>query len=149
MNKFARSTLTLCGLFCVAAVATAEHSPQHKRHELMEAVGDAAKPLGGMLRGKMTFDADVVMQSLTTWRESAEAFGDLFPAGSETGEGTEAAPEIWSDRAGFDASLAKFLEDTNTAIAASPQTLDAARPLIGAAFKNCKGCHDKYRIEDE
>ncbi len=153
MKKFLRFTLnlgaSLGASLCVAAVAVAEHSPQHQRHELMEAVGDAAKPLGGMLRGKMSFDADVVMKSLMTWQVSAEAFGDLFPEGSESGEGTEAAPEIWTDRAGFDAALAKFLEDTNTAIAAKPQTLEAAQPLIGAAFKNCKGCHDKYRIEDE
>lgn len=149
MNKFVRSTLSLTGLLCVAAVASAEHSPQHQRHELMESVGDAAKPLGGMLRGKMAFDADVVMQSLMTWRDAAEQFGSLFPEGTETGEGTEAAPAIWTERADFDAKLAKFLEDTNTAIAAKPMTLEAAQPLIGAAFKNCKGCHDKFRIEDE
>ena len=123
--------------------------PVHERHELMEEVGDAAKPIGQMLKGERDFDADVVMASLKTFDKAAEKFGDLFPPGSETGEGTEAAPAIWEDRAGFDKALATWSDAVDAAIAANPQTVEETKPVAGPIFNACKGCHDDYRIEDE
>jgi len=130
-------------------VALADDSPQHERHELMEGVGEAAKPVGKMLKGESNFDVDVLMASLQTWQEASAVFGDLFPAGSETGNDTEAAPAIWEDRAGFEEALAKFRDATAVALAASPTTLEAAKPVVGPIFDACKGCHDNYRIEEE
>lgn len=149
MPNLAKRCLTLVAVLSIATIANADETPQHERHELMEGVRDAAKPVGGMLKKEIDFDADVVMASLHTWREAAEVLGSLFPEGSESGEDTEAAPAIWEDRAGFDAAIVKWRDATNTAIDAAPQTLEAAQPIVGAVFKNCKGCHDKYRIEDE
>ncbi len=133
----------------LAPIASAGDDPRHERHELMEDVGDAAEPVGKMFKGELDYDMDVVMASLTVWHDASMRFGELFPEGSETGEGTEAAPAIWEDRAGFDEALAKFREATEAAIAASPETLEAAKPVIGPVFETCKGCHDSYRIEDE
>ena len=70
--------------------ARAGDAPQEVRHELMEGVGDAAKPVGKMLKGEQEFDAAVVMESLKTWSQAAANFGDLFPESSETGYDTEA-----------------------------------------------------------
>ena len=130
-------------------IASASDDPVHERHELMEGVGDAAKPIGKMFKGERAYDMEVVMASLKTWQDASRRFGDLFPVGSETGEGTEAAPAIWEDRAGFDEALDKFRQATEAALAASPETLEAAKPAIGPVFETCKGCHDTYRIEDE
>ncbi len=130
-------------------IASAGDDPVHERHELMEGVGDAAKPIGKMFKGERDYDMEVVMASLKTWHDASMRFGDLFPVGSETGEGTEAAPAIWEDRAGFDEALDKFRVATEAALAASPETLEAAKPAIGPVFETCKGCHDTYRIEDE
>jgi len=123
--------------------------PVHERHELMEGVGDAAKPIGQMLKGERDFDAGVVMASFETFDEASAKFGGLFPPGSETGEGTEAAPAIWEDRDGFEQALASWADAVDAAIAAQPQTLEATKPVAGEIFKACKGCHDNYRIEDE
>jgi cytochrome c556 len=123
--------------------------PVHERHELMEEVGDAAKPIGQMLKGERDFDADVVMASLKTFDKAADKFGGLFPPGSETGEGTEAAPAIWEDRAGFDKALVTWGDAVDAAIAANPQTVEETKPVAGPIFNACKGCHDDYRIEDE
>ncbi|MDH3756708.1 MAG: cytochrome c [Gammaproteobacteria bacterium] len=123
--------------------------PLHERHELMEGVGDAAKPIGQMLKGEQDFDAAVVMTSLKTFDEAAAQFGELFPPGSETGEGTEAAPAIWEDRAGFDKALATWSDAVDAAIAANPQTVEETKTVAGPVFNACKGCHDDYRIEDE
>ena len=127
----------------------AGNDPIHERHELMEGVGDAAKPIGQMLKGEREFDAAVVMASFETFDEASAQFGELFPPGSETGDGTEAAPAIWEDRAGFEEALSAWADAVDTAIAANPQTLDDTKPVAGEIFKACKGCHDNYRIEDE
>ncbi|MGI9233979.1 MAG: c-type cytochrome [Woeseiaceae bacterium] len=143
----------LRSLFLILAIsltsfAVAEDDPRHERHELMEGVGKAAKPVGKMFNGEREYDAAIVSASLQTWHEASMKFGDLFPAGSETGMDTEAAPAIWEDRAGFDEALADFREAVETAKAADLNTLDAAKPAVGPVFQTCKGCHDSYRIED-
>jgi cytochrome c556 len=123
--------------------------PIHERHELMEAVGDAAKPIGQMLKGEREFDAAIVKASFETFDEASAQFGDLFPPGSDTGQDTEAAPAIWEDRAGFEDALKAWADAVDAAIAANPQTLDETKPVAGEIFNACKGCHDDYRIEDE
>jgi len=131
-----------------ASLAVAGDTPQHERHELMEGVGEAAKVVGGMLKGEIEYDNAAAMESLQTWADAAAEFGGLFPEGSETGEDTEAAPAIWEDRSGFDAALAAWTEAVDAAIAANPATLEDAKPVVGAAFGKCKDCHDTYRISD-
>ena len=119
------------------------------RKALMEDVGAAAKPVGLMLRGERDYDWSVAEESLKTWQDVGDKFGELFPEGSESGSGTEAAPAIWEDREGFDAALTEWNEATSSAIAAAPATLDDARPVLGAVFNTCKNCHDGYRIETD
>ena len=147
-NMKSRSLLVAIALAFTSPVFAGD-DPVHERHELMEGVGDAAKPIGQMLKGERDFDAGVVMASFRTFDDASAKFGGLFPPGSETGEGTEAAPAIWEDRAGFEEALATWADAVDAAIAAQPQTLDATKPVAGEIFKACKGCHDNYRIEDE
>jgi len=127
----------------------ASDKPQEARQELMEDVGDAAKPVGKMLKGERAFDAAVAMESFRTWSNAAGIVGDLFPEGSESGYDTEAKDTIWSDREGFNARLAAFGKAADAAIEASPQDLAALKAAAGPVFKECKGCHENYRVEDE
>ena len=136
-------------LIVAALPALAGDSPQEQRHELMEHVGDAAKAVGGMLKEEQPFDAATAMASFETWAKAAAHFGDLFPAGSETGYDTEAKATIWSDRAGFDAALQGFAEAVDAAIAAEPQDLGSLNAAAGPVFKKCKACHEEYRVEDQ
>ena len=133
----------------MVSLAVAGDDPIHERHEMMEDVRDAAKPVGKMLRGESEYDAEVVQASLAVFADASKTFGDLFPEGTETGGSTEAAPAIWEDRAGFDEALAQWRDATKAAIAANPATLDEAKPVLGKVFGSCKNCHDSYRIEEE
>lgn len=136
----------LVAAFAAAPLALAGDDPGHERHELMEGVGDAAKPIGQMLKGERDYDLELLVTSLETFAAAGETFGGLFPAGSEGGE---AAPAIWEDRAGFDDALNQWREATGAAIVARPDSVDAAKPVLGEVFGACKNCHDTYRIEDE
>jgi cytochrome c556 len=129
--------------------AWAADTPQEVRHEIMEGVGDAAKPVGKMLKGEQEFDAAVVTKSFQVWANAAIEFGDLFPEGSETGYDTEAKETIWTDRAGFNEHLVTFTDAVNSAIEDNPQDLEVLKTATGPVFKACKACHEDYRIEDE
>lgn len=145
--KFSLITVILA----FAAVALAEDDPAHERHEMMEGVRDAAKPVGQMMQGKIDYDADQVMTSLGVFNDAAMRVGGLFPAGSESGSGehSRAAPAVWEDREGFDAAIVEWQEAIKVAMDAEPATLDAGKPVLGPIFGACKNCHDSYRIEDE
>lgn len=140
--------LPAAALALVATMAFADDDPRHVRHELMEDVGGAAKPVGNILKGEDAFDAATVMESLETMDEVAAQFGDLFPPGSDTGMDTEAAPAIWEDREGFEDALAKWSDAVDKAIDLQPQSLEELKPAAGPVFQACKNCHDDYRIED-
>jgi cytochrome c556 len=148
MSYLKSRSLFIAIALAFASPLLAGDDPRHERHELMEGVGDAAKPIGQMLKGERDFDADVVMASLKTFDKAAAQFGELFPPGSDTGD-TEAAPAIWEDRAGFDKALAAWSDAVDAAIAANPQSVEETKPVAGPIFNACKACHDDYRIEDE
>jgi cytochrome c556 len=148
MSKLISRSLFLAAAVAVSALAVAEDDPRHARHELMEEVGDAAKPVGQMLRGNAEFDAGVLTSSLETFVEASKTFGGLFPEGSDSGK-TRAAPAIWEDRAGFDKALADFGAAAEAALAANPGSLEEAKPVVGPVFNTCRSCHEGYRLEEE
>jgi len=149
MIKNTTHLVLVAAALAMVSIAVAGDDPRHERHELMEGVRDAAKPLGKMLKGESAYDAEVAMASLATFADAGKTFGDLFPEGTETGGGTEAAPAIWEDRAGFEEALAQWNDATEAAIAAKPANLEEAKPVLGEVFGACKNCHDTYRIEEE
>ena len=149
MQKSPLRLITLLAAIGVATIAVAGDDPRVVRSETMKGVREAVKPLGGMMRGDVAFDADTVTKSLATFNEAASTFGSLFPEGSDTGMDTEAAPAIWTDREGFDAALARFASAVENAQAAAPTSLDEAKPVLGPVLQACKGCHDNYRIEKD
>ena len=132
-----------------AALPADNHDPIAKRQDIMEQVRDAVKPLSAMNKGEMAFDAATVDKSLETFAMAADKFGGLFPPGSDSGGDTEAKSTIWTDRAGFDAKLAEFGDAVKAARDASPQSLEEFKPIFLSVVKNCKGCHDDYRVEKD
>jgi cytochrome c556 len=133
----------------LSSLALAASDPILERQELMENTRDAAKLVGGMLKEKQPFDAEIAMESLRVWKKTATEAGDLFPEGSETGHDTEAKMSIWTDRDGFNEKMAVFGKAVDAAIAANPDSLKALGKAAGPIFKACKGCHEGYRVEKE
>ena len=129
------------------APAIAADEPQVVRQEMMKKVGGATGAMAKMVKGESDFDAAAVLAALTTMSEVAGSFGEYFPEGSETGFETEAAPAIWSDRAGFDEQIAAFKADADAGIAAAPADLDGLKAVFGPLTKNCGTCHETYRLK--
>ena len=140
----------LLGAALVAATtstAISAEDPIAVRKAMMKNVGAATGVGGAMMKGEMEFNAVAAELVLRTMNTAALGFGELFPAGSESGGESTASPKIWEDRAGFDAAVAKFAADTAAGIAAKPANLDAFKAAFGAAASNCGACHKAYRIK--
>ena len=117
-----------------------------QRQALMKENGEATKPVVAMLKGA-PFDLAVVQKALRTYENAAEKMPKLFPPDSKTGD-TKALPAIWEDMADVDARFKKFGDDAAVALATvkDPASFRATMPNF---YKNCGGCHEKYRAKQD
>ena len=98
-----------------------------------------------MMKGEAPFDLATVQKALKTYVDAAEKMPKLFPDDSKTGD-TNALPAVWENRADLDARFKKLDEDAKAALAKikDEASFKATMPDI---FKNCGGCHEKYRAK--
>jgi cytochrome c556 len=144
---------TLTGLALVAGVAVVASGVAvaqdaiAKRKELMKGVGGATKQSVQMVKGETPFDAGKAKSAMDTIHTNWAEFAKLFPKGSETGGKTTAAPKIWQSFEDFEAKGKQMAADAAAASAAAAQGLEPFKAAFTAVAKNCKGCHQEYRIK--
>ena len=142
-------TVAAGALMLVAGIAAASASddPIASRQAMMKNTGASIGAIVKMAKGEAEFDALAANLAIRAMNNTAIGIVHLFPAGSETGMDTEAAPKIWEDMAGF-VEKAKAMEDaTAKAIAAPAASLDELKAQLGEIGGTCKGCHETYRIK--
>jgi cytochrome c556 len=138
-------TVMAVSMFAAATAALAQSDPIAARKALMKAQDEQTRIAVRMMRGDAPFEAAKAEAVFKAFADTTEKFGTLFPDNSKTGD-TKAVPAIWTDRAGFNAAIAKFTKDVNDN-RAKTKTLDEFKVAIGAVGGNCNSCHDKYRAK--
>lgn len=127
--------------------AVAQEEPQALRQTQMKSVGQSMGALGAIAKGEKPYDAAAVQSALETISTSMKAFPDQFPAGTETGMESEAAPAIWENADDFRAKSDKLAAEADTLLASVP----ADQAGVGAAMKTlgatCGDCHQTYRLK--
>lgn len=84
-------------------------------------------------------------RALARW---ARTLPSLFPAGTQL-PSSKALPEVWSDRAGFEARAAAYGEAASRlAEAAQSGDRDAFLARWAEVRATCSACHDSYRRSD-
>ena len=144
-----RTVLAVAAVAAVALGATvvvAQQDPIAARKAMMKGNGDQARVGGQISRGEAPFDIAKVQLIFTTYADTADKVGALFPDNSKTGGDTAADPKIWQNKADFDAKLKKFGDDAKAAKAAT-KDLDSFKAAYGNVMRNCGGCHETYRIK--
>ena len=140
--------LGLCAALAIP-VAAAE-DPIAARQALMSSNGAAAAAAGGMMKGEIAYSPVVAKSTLATLAATAIVFGDFFPEGSFDPARSKAAEAIWTDRAGFDAEIAKFRDAAAGALAAAgregPAELATFQAQVGPVLQTCQSCHEGYQI---
>ncbi len=143
MKRLAVSAVALALSASVVMAAGADAIKE--RRQLMKANGEATKPIVAMMKGQSPFDLATVQTALKTYLNAAEKMPALFPPDSKTGD-TNALPAIWDNKADLDARFKKLGDDATADLAAitDEATFKATMPAI---YKNCGGCHEKYRAK--
>ena len=91
-------------------------------------------------------DQDAAADGIAMW---AAAIPGLFPPGSMA-PGSRARPEIWANKADFDARAAD-LRDAARQLSAIAATGDKAAfaAQVSVVQARCAACHDKYRTPEQ
>lgn len=146
MNMIARYSVTLGTLAIVATGALAAEDPVKARQELMKTVGKSTKLSAQIVKGQIPFDSLTAEDAMQTIADVPDKYVTLFPAGSDKGE-TEASPKIWEDMAGFKAAAEKLKTAALNGVKAAGKGEAAFKTAFSELVKNCKGCHQDYRIK--
>ena len=150
--KLAAVAVAIALVACGAAVAQSRAAATiQARQASLKQLGGAFKAINDELK-KDAPDAALLRANSARMSTLASRLPTWFPQGSgaEVGVKTGAKPEIWSDPKGF-ADTARALQGQTGRLAELGAGGDLAafkaqvRPVGGA----CKGCHDKYRVDEK
>ena len=101
--------------------------------------------IGAMASGKAPFDAAAAAANADIVATMSMLPYAGFIEGTASGD-TRAKPEIWTERAKFDAAANKMQDEVSKLnVAAKSGNLDQIKVAFGAAGQSCKACHDNYR----
>ena len=116
------------------------------RQGVMNILSWNMKHVGGMLKGKMPYDAE----KIKTHAADIASVASLnimagFPEDS-TGEDSSALEDIWMDFETFEQKMADFKKAANDMnLAAQSGDKDAVGKAMGPLGKSCKGCHKPFK----
>jgi cytochrome c556 len=100
------------------------------------------------------FNKDEVIQAANVIQAIANSgMGKLYLPGTDKGKGwkdTEVKPELFTDKEGVGKVAKAFNEAANemAKVAASGDAV-AVKAQFGKLGESCKGCHEKYRVDDK
>lgn len=138
--------IVVAGALVLGITTAAAQDPIAARKALMKATGQQAGAGGAMIRGEAPFDLAKAKAIFAAFEETASKAPGLFPEHSKEGGETAALPAIWTNKADFDARLAKLGTDAKSA-AASVTDLASFKTAFGGIGKDCGGCHELYRVK--
>ena len=143
--------LLLTTSFAIAAPAFAETAPEDAvdyRHAVMESLGSHTHAFFLIFAGKVD-QRDQMATHANAIAAVGTEIGTLFPEGSDVGH-SHALPLIWEEPEQFNEAV-QNAEIATAAFAAAVATGD--QKAIAGGFKAlgeaCKGCHDRYREDDD
>lgn len=144
IRRLALAALVAAGF---AAAASAAFNPIETRKNLMKDNGVAAKVMGDMVKGDAPYDPVKAQLAMRLIYSDIVGFQFLFPEDSKTGGDTEARPEIWQNKADFNARIEKLAADAWAGIEPAGKGLDSLKPAFQKVTQNCQGCHEQYRVK--
>jgi cytochrome c556 len=149
--------LTLASTVALSSVAVAKEATSEKqakasiqfRKAILQLVRSNMGPLGGMAKGQIPYDAEVMATNGLRIEQLSYMMEDYFATDTRKFDlKTDASDDIWKNSDDFNAlaldmaDAAKNLQQ----VAESGEESDF-RKAIGAVGATCKACHDKYKVD--
>jgi cytochrome c556 len=150
-RSFTALTISLAATLSASLVAMAETAPEDAKDyrtsvmtSLRGHVGAASMHVRGIVE-----DNGFLAAHAEGLANGAAELKHLFPAGSNVDD-SKALPVIWDEPEEFQKAMANAEQATakfSEAVASGDKAaIDAAFRDVGAA---CKGCHDRFRLDDD
>lgn len=115
------------------------------RQSVMFMQGQHLGRIFAMANGRVPFDAKVVAENAAVLDVIDKLPFAAFIDGTDKGT-TRAKPEIWAERAKFDAAAQKMQDEVSKLVAAAKTgNQDQVKAAAGAVGGACKACHDAYQ----
>lgn len=141
-----RIALPLAVLTLAGALAAAPADPKATRQASFKKMGAAMKVMKEQLAGGSPA-RPAMLAAAQTVAATARQQGALFPAGS--GAGTDALPAIWTQKASFDAQMAKLVAESGKLVAVvNGGNVDAVSAQFKVVGGTCAGCHKQFRADN-
>lgn len=147
-----KSKLLLALLACTLLVACDRvdpNSPLGKRQTLFKDMLKTSEDLGGMLRGRLVFNAERFSQGAAHLDEVSRQPWQHFPKVREEGDDSQARDEVWQRQERFQ-QLTHELEvatgELHAAAQVKPLQAQALNAPVAKVEAACKACHDEFRI---
>ncbi len=114
------------------------------RQSAMFVMGNHMGRLGAMVQGRVPFDAAQAAANADVLLVMSRLPFAGFAEGT-TAANSKAKPEIWTERAKFDAGAQRMQEAmVKLNEAAKSANLDQIKAAFGPVGQSCKSCHDAY-----
>lgn len=151
----AAAVFALIGLATLAGAASARQSatPANDIVATRKAAFAMSAVTVGAIAAGMESDAPLASQGFTigALKHWALALPGAFPAGTSANDlpgATAAKPEIWTDRAGFEAKAADYASAVDRlGELAQANDVDGFEAQFAVVRASCGSCHSAYRIE--
>ena len=148
MKVFASFVLAAAAVTLVAPAQAQFAKPEDAikyRQSGMELMAAHFGRVAAMATGRAPFDAAAAASNAAIAEYISKLPYAGFIAGTDKGE-TKARPEIWTNKAKFDADAEKLQgEMTKLALVTKGGNFDAIKAQVGATGSACKACHDDFR----
>jgi cytochrome c556 len=138
-----------------ASTAIAQSAPPSKgeqaltyRKSLYQVIVWNFAPMSAMAQGKVPYDAAEFAKRADRVAAVAPLLTEAYPPESEGMKNSKLKPEMWSNRADFDAKLKDLIDRSGTlATVAKGGDFDKSKAAFFDTANACKACHEKYRAE--
>ena len=125
------------------------NSPLGKRQTLFKEMLRTSEDLGGMLRGRLSFNEKRFAEGAIKLDDLSRQPWQHFPQVQDSGDSSQARDEVWQRQERFQ-QLARDLEASTAELRAAAQIKPLkAEALIAPVDKveaACKACHEEFRI---
>jgi cytochrome c556 len=104
--------------------------------------------LDAMTAGKRPFSKEEALRNAELLAQLATIPKGFFGEGTDKAGETRAKPEVWTNRADFDAKMDKMIQETGK-LAQAAKTGDPAivKKAVHDVDEACAACHEEYRTK--
>jgi cytochrome c556 len=155
MMKFSKLSVTALALVVLSGTAIAQTKPEDAIRFRQSGYTFMAWNMGNIKRNiEGEYNKDQVVAAANVIAAIANSgMGRLYPPGTDKGMGwheTKVKPELFTDKEGV-GKVGKAFNEAANEMAKVAATGDAAavKTAFGELGKTCKGCHEKFKVDDK